>query len=186
MFKVAWTSLADSARMRNKKADRDKLQDRLDYLFPVTSCPHKACSCGEAGCEGCEAEARMLNCNCKRGKKLPVIELKFMLAMQAHRPGKASMMMTGADKVESERQLKAVRREKLVEERSKKNVEKQKKEQEELEERRETELEMLMSEESGEGREEPGELEQEQGLSGARKLKRNTLPLLQTALAAVR
>ena len=73
-----------------------------------------------------------------------------------------------------------------MEERSKKNVEKQKKEQEELEERRETELEMLMSEESGEGREELGELEQEQGLSGARKLKRNTLPLLQTALAAVR
>ena len=36
------------------------------------------------------------------------------------------------------------------------------------------------------GREELGELEQEQGLSGARKLKRNTLPLLQTALAAVR
>ena len=91
MFKVAWTSLADSARMRNKKADRDKLQDRLDYLFPVTSCPHKVCSCTEDGCEGCEAEAHMLNCNCKREKKLPVIELKFMLAMQAHRPGKASM-----------------------------------------------------------------------------------------------
>ena len=55
-----------------------------------------------------------------------------------------------------------------------------------MEERRETELEMLMSEDREEGREELGELLQEQGLSGARKLKRNTLPLLQTALAAVR
>ena len=109
-----------------------------------------------------------------------------MLAMQAHRPGNASMMMTGADKVESDRQLKDVRREKLVEERNKKYEDKQQKEQEELDERRGTELEMLMSEDREEVREEVRELGQEQGLGGARKLQRNTLPLQQTALAAVR
>lgn len=52
-----------------------------------------------------------------------------------------------------------------------------------MEERSRAELEMLMAEEVSE---EAGELGQEQGLSGARKLKRNTLPLPQTALAAIR
>ena len=110
--------------MRNKKEDRDKLQDRLDYMFPVTSCTHKVVFCPEAGCEGCEAEVHMLNCNCKREKKLPVIELKFLQAMQAHRPSKASMMISGVDKVESERQLKAVRREQIVEDRKEKQEKK--------------------------------------------------------------
>ena len=169
--------------MRNKKEDRDKLQDRLDYMFPVTSCTHKVVFCPEAGCEGCEAEVHMLNCNCKREKKLPVIELKFLQAMQAHRPSKASMMISGVDKVESERQLKAVRREQIVEDRKEKQEKKIQKEQEELEERSIAELEMLMAEEVSE---EAGELGQEHGLSGARKLKRNTLPLPQTALAAIR
>ena len=106
--------------MRNKKEDRDKLQDRLDYMFLVTSCPHKVVLCPDAGCEGYEAEVHMLNCNCKREKKLLVIKLKFLQAMQAHTPSKASMMMAGADKVESERQLKAVMREKLVQDRKEK------------------------------------------------------------------
>ena len=103
--------------------------------------------------------------------------------MQAHRPSKASMMISGLDKVESKRQLRAVRGEQIVEDRKEKQEKKIQKEQEELEERSRAGLEMLMAEQvSKEG----GELGQEQGLSGARKLKRNTLPLPQTALAAIR
>ena len=103
-----------------------------------------------------------------------------MLAMQAHRPAKASMMIAGADKVESERQEKAARRKEVDEERRAKKQEKEKEQEKDLEHRSVLEEEMLLCE-----GEEEGEKEDET-LPGAMKPIRNTLKLPQTALAAIR
>ena len=104
---VAWTALSGVARQKSSKADREKFLEKLDYIFPISSCTHKIISCLEASCQGFEPGAHLLNCACRKEKKIPVIEMKFMLAMQAQRPAKACMMIAGADKVESERQEKA-------------------------------------------------------------------------------
>jgi hypothetical protein len=179
-MQVAWTALSGVARQKSSRADREKFLEKLDYIFPISSCTHKIISCLEASCQGCEAGAHLLNCGCRKEKKIPVIELKFMLAMQAHRPAKASMMIAGADKVESERQEKAVRRKEVDEERRAKKQEKEKEQEKDLEHRSVLEEEMLLCE-----GEEEGEKEDET-LPGAMKPVRNTLKLPQTALAAIR
>ena len=49
-IQVAWTALTDIARERGsmkKKEDRTKFLEKLDFLFPITSCTHKVIPCLE-------------------------------------------------------------------------------------------------------------------------------------------
>ena len=121
-----------------KKKDLTKFLDKLDFLFPITSCTHKVIPCiEETSCGGCEIGAHLLNCSCQKEKQIPRLELKFVMAMQEHRPPghKASMMIGGPDKVESARQEKAVKRKKLVADRSLRKTQREKEHEVELEKR---------------------------------------------------
>ena len=89
-----------------KQADRDKFVGKLDYLFSITSCTHKIIPCSEdVSCDGCEIGAHLQDCNCHKEKRIPILKLEFIMTRQAYRPAgqKASMMISGPDKVESAR-----------------------------------------------------------------------------------
>ena len=86
-----------------KEEDRKKFRDKLDFLFPITSCTHKIIpSLEETSCGGCDIGAHLQNCSCQKEKRIPPLELKFVMAMHEYRPpgNKASMMMGGLDYVE--------------------------------------------------------------------------------------
>ena len=185
MFKVAWTALTDMSRERGgmkKQADRDKFVGKLDYLFSITSCTHKIIPCSEdVSCDGCEIGAHLQDCNCHKEKRIPRLELKFMMIMQAYRPAgqKASMMISGPDKVESARQEKALRRKEKYEERVRKRRQKEMCEETDMRNRELEEQELELEENVGEPA--PSIESKRENIS-----KRNTVPLTQTALAAVR
>ena len=108
-----------------------------------------------------------------------------MMAMQEHRPPghKASMMIGGPDKVESARQEKAVKRKKLVADRSLRKTQREKEHEVELENRVEEHKELY--EDGGEVEDEKVEDEEVQKGEKNKRSSKNILPLPQTALAAV-
>jgi hypothetical protein len=188
------------------QANKDKFIERLDYLFDIASCKHEIQFCEDSGCQGCQ-DGVHIDCCCSREKKIPKLELAFFKAMREHRPEgtKAGMMMAGKDKAECLRQDAAEER-KAKEDSAKKMKENKEKEKEtELEER--SQLEQLLREDAGGS--EGGQLDElvkrpQPGLcdyssdedsededwepqdEGARRLKRNYMPIPNTALAAVR
>ena len=55
-IQVAWAALENFAWKRGgmkKEEDRNKFQEKMDFLFNIASCSHSIVPCGEAGCEGC-------------------------------------------------------------------------------------------------------------------------------------
>ena len=109
-----------------------------------------------------------------------------MMAMQEHRPPghKASMMIGGPDKVESARQEKAVKRKKLVADRSLRKTQREKEHEVELENRVEEHKELY--EDGGEVEDEKVEDEEVQKGEKNKRSSKNNLTLPQAALAAVR
>ena len=114
-IQVAWSALENYAWNRGgmkKEGDRKEFEDKLDFLFCISSCRHNILPCLEVGCSGCEEEAHLDQCTCKKGKKIPKLELSFMMSMKRLRPPgqKASMMMSGLDAKETSRQRGAAAR----------------------------------------------------------------------------
>ena len=95
-----------------KEEDRKIFEQKLELLFNITSCTHDIVPCVEVGCEGCEDKAHTKDCNCRREKKIPRLELSFMMAMKVSRPpgSTAMMMMVGPDIKETKKQEKAATR----------------------------------------------------------------------------
>ena len=95
-----------------KEEDRKIFEQKLELLFNITSCTHDIVPCLEAGCKGCQDKAHIKDCNCRREKKIPRLELSFMMAMKVSRPPgtTATMMMVGPDIKETEKQEKAATR----------------------------------------------------------------------------
>jgi hypothetical protein len=147
---VTLTALENFAWNRGgmkKEEDRKSFLDRLDHLFNIASCGHNILPCTEAGCEGCQEGAHLADCNCKKEKKIPKLELAFMMSMKALRPPgqKATMMIAGVDS-EEHKTVKNKEKKELVE---KKAAEMVKKKQLDMDERRGTEAELLLQEQEG-------------------------------------
>jgi hypothetical protein len=208
---VLWTNLGNVAwgRAGMKTQDnKNKFLERLDQLFEIASCQHEILLCEDAGCQGCQDGAHTSKeCSCSRDKKIPKMELLFIKSMREFRPvgTKSKMMMGGMDKKENKRQVAAEER-KAKEASNKELKEKKEKDKEkELEER--SQVEQLLQDEENEagqldelvprpvpdlgdsGDEDSEDEDWEQPDHGARRaggLKRNRMPIPNTALAAVR
>ena len=104
---VAWKTAVETGKGIKKAPDRDKFFEKLDFLFDIASCSCVISPCVDVACPGC-LETVHHSCKCVREKKIPKNELAFMRSMREKRPpGKrASMMMSGNDKQEAERQRK--------------------------------------------------------------------------------
>ena len=183
-IQVAWTALENFAWNRGgmkREEDRNNFLENLDSLFNITSCSHEILPCSESGCEGCQEGAHLLDCTCRREKRIPKLELGFMMAMKTRRPPgqKASMMMTGPDVKETKRQQKAAERKEKDDKMKKATAEKEKEHQKELDDRRSAEAELLLQEQSTEATDES--MAEEEAV-----MKRNTLKITNTALATIR
>ena len=97
-------------------------------------------------CEGCQEGAHRLDCNCRRKKRIPKLELAFMMSMKTRQPPgqKASMMMVGPDIKETKRQQKAAERKEKADKIKKATAEKEKEHQKELDDRRGADAELLL------------------------------------------
>ena len=114
-IQVAWSALENYAWNRGgmkKEGDRKEFVDKLDFLFSISSCRHNIHPCSEVGCSGCEEEAHLDQCTCKKGQKIPKLELSFIMSIKMLRPPghKATMMMSGLDAKETSRQRGAAAR----------------------------------------------------------------------------
>ena len=101
------------------------------------SCSHEILPCSESGCEGCQEGAHLLDCNCRKEKRILKLELAFMMSMKTRRPPdqKASMMMVGPDIKETKRQQKAAEQKEKADKIKKATAEKEKEHQKELDDR---------------------------------------------------
>lgn len=157
-----WNRVTEVARGRAKKAEKEKVDQLLDKLLDITTCPHKIMLCDEPGsaCTGTEEEEckvkAHINCTCLMPSKLPVMELQW-LYMQRNKIGEKSIMkMGGVDWKETEVQEKAA---KNKADKEKAEVKAAKKRQKELDEKlaREKQARQFMAEEDeDEPEENPG------------------------------
>ena len=166
-----------------KAEDKQKYEDKLDTLFNLASCTHPILPCTEAECPGCKEGAHLMNCTCKKEKRIPNLELKFVMVMREVRPPgqKARMLMGPKDVQESKRQNKALDRQANQEAAASKRAEQDKAAAAELEERGRTD-ELLLQEIGAESRGE--EIDLDGGDAGL--TTRNTMQIPHTALAAIR
>ena len=110
-----WNRVTEVARGRAKKAEEKKVDQLLDKLLDITTCPHTIMLCHEpgSGCTGTEEEEckvkAHINCTCLMASKIPVMELQW-LYMQRNKIGEKSIMkMGGVDWKETEIQEKAAK-----------------------------------------------------------------------------
>ena len=181
-IKVAWTSLENVAWKRVGQEDSKTFQDKLDFLFNIAFCSHNILPCIESGCQGCQEKAHLQECNCINAKKIPRLELAFMMSMKASRPPgeKASMMMAGPDLRETKKQEKAAQRKEGSDLAKEKAEKKERDFQEEMKERTAHE-EMLLVEDLSEAGIATTEVLDERNIN-----KYNTMKIPNTALAAIR
>ena len=166
-----------------KEEDRKAFEEKLETLFNLASCTHQILTCTEAECLGCNIGAHLQNCTCKREKRTPTMELKFMESMREVRPPgiKAKMIIGGDDIKESKRQNKALSRKAQEEAFKVAATERAKAVAEDLSERK-AEEEQLLQETADEGE----EVETNYGDWDGEQKTRYTLKIPHTALAAIR
>ena len=114
-IQVAWKALEYFTWNRggiNKETYRKVFHDKLDIFFNIASCNNDILSYREFGCNGCQDNAHLKDCNCRKEKRIPKMELQFTLCIKLLRSlsEKALMMMSGMDIKETVRQNKAVER----------------------------------------------------------------------------
>ena len=73
-------------------------QSRCEKLFDLIFCKCKIISCEEAGCEGCCDSSAHITCTCKREKKIPLVELAYVMDQRNREGGKGQFQMTDLDK----------------------------------------------------------------------------------------
>ena len=186
-IEAAYTALGNLVRNRGnmkKQTDKDKFLMKLDFLFDIASCTCAILSCSEADCEGCHEAAHQVKCSCSRERKIPSMEMRFMLAMRTHRPSgkKASMMMSGDDKKETKRQTAAENRKNKKDEVEKKREEKEKQKRRDLKERADANELLLLDSPDEEDHDKDDVWERDT----TSVMEKNMLKMPNTALAAIR
>ena len=109
-----WKRVEEVVRGRAKKSEKEKVLELLDRLFDITNCNHIILHCEEADSQckdtkSCQTKAH-IKCDCPRENKVPIMELQWLAVQRAKREEKSKMMMTYNDKDETERQRKAEKR----------------------------------------------------------------------------
>ena len=184
-IQVAWSALENYAWNRGgmkKEGDRKEFVDKLDFLFSISSCRHNILPCSDVGCSGCEEEAHLDQCTCKKGQKIPKLELSFMMSMKRLRPPghKATMMMSGLDAKETSRQRGAAARKEKDVKAKERAAEKMKETEKEMEDRiKDAEEELLLQDIEA-------NTEEEATTEEAIPKKKNMIKIPHTALAAIR
>ena len=72
-------------------------QLKCDKLFDLIFCKCKILPCDEAGCEGCDHAAH-ITCTFTKEKKIPKVELAYVMDQRDRRGGKGSFQMGDLDK----------------------------------------------------------------------------------------
>ena len=87
-FMKEWNEFKNLRRTSSKRGKKRILFDsRLDKLFDIIKCKCDIQKCFDAGCDGCEFEAHVVNCKCSRDTKvrnnaillIPVKFIRFVL-----------------------------------------------------------------------------------------------------------
>ena len=170
----AWTKARNIANRRCCRTPQvDQFSSSLDKLFDITRCRCPITACSDSGCDGCQNKAHV-SCACPKEQKIPVIELAFLLA-QRQKSGEFSMhQIASADRQETKRQKKALKR-KLDDERKKEAEEKRSKDQTQRQPESADEAETDTSEEFS-----------TQPDDSSFSSHRNTVSIPNTALASIR
>ena len=158
-LKTAWeTAQKIAIKHFTKKSKIKAFEDKLDKLLDITKCrcsiklchdfgcPEncRRCSkCARCGtckqCKECEecAQGAHISCSCPRAEKIPLLELRFILAQRDKIGEKGAMMMaTSVDMKEQKKKEKQDSRKGLEITRVESKKEKEKEEQQELETRK--------------------------------------------------
>ena len=72
-------------------------QNKCEKLFDMIWCKCKILPCAEVACEGCIPAAH-ITCNCSKEKKIPKMELAYVMDQRDRQGGKGAMQMAGFDK----------------------------------------------------------------------------------------
>ena len=153
-----WNRVSEVARGRAKKAEKEKVDQLLDKLLDITTCPCTIILCDEvgSGCTGTEEEEckvkAHIKCICVKANKIPVMELQWLYIQREKTGEKSQMKMGKVDWKETETQVTAANNKAEKKEAEAKAAMKKKKELAELH-AREKQAEQFMAEED--------ELEQE-------------------------
>ena len=126
-LKDLWEKALKLAKGVGKIQEKQRFSQKLDKLLDILYCKCPIFLCSEFGCEDpdCDQEAHT-KCNCKRGEKIPVIELMFIKAQREKVGSYSTHMIAGADRPESRRQedaLLAQQKKKEADERKMKKAE---------------------------------------------------------------
>ena len=87
-----WNRGTEVARGRAKKAEEKKVDQLLDKLLDITTCPHTIMLCHDpgSGCTGTEEEEckvkAYINCTRLMASKIPVIELQWLYMQVSEEP----------------------------------------------------------------------------------------------------
>ena len=132
---VLWQKLEDAAsggkkkkavkRKKKGQAEREKEEflNSLDKLFDICSCHCPISLCIGTNCkENCQQKTH-IQCTCSADKKIPVLELEFLLDQREKTGAHGRMQIGLKDNVETSRQEKALAREILFQQRETKREE---------------------------------------------------------------
>ena len=84
-------------------------EDKLDSLLDITTCKCKIETCVLDTCVS-SCTGYHIDCSCPRPQKLPTLELEWIFYERQKKGEKSGMMMSTNDRVETERQQKAMKR----------------------------------------------------------------------------
>ena len=171
----AMTKARDIANGRCSRASEvDRFSSTLDKLFDITRCRCPITTCSDSReCEGCQNKAHV-SCSCPKERKIPFMELAFLLAQRQKTGELSQQQIAGADRKETKRQESIMKR-KLVEERKKEAEKKRQQEEEQSQSGSLEEMEAEMPEDPS-----------TQAVDNASSSRRNTVSIPNTALASIR
>lgn len=158
-LKTAWeTAQKIAMKHLTKKSQIEAFEEKLDKLLDITKCqcsinlcqnfgcPEKCRRCNKCGrcgickqwkeCEEC-AQGAHISCSCLRAERIPLLELRFIIAQKEKMGEKGAMMMaTTVDMKEQKKKEKQESMKGLKMKRVESKKDKEKKEQQELETRK--------------------------------------------------
>jgi hypothetical protein len=105
-----WKDTNDVAWGRVKQKKKDKVMYSLDRLLDISKCRCALQSCEEVSCEGnCKSGPHMV-CHCPPEKKLPKLELGFILAQRSKTGDYGALQIGHVDTTESKKMKRSAAR----------------------------------------------------------------------------
>ena len=110
-----WNRFQEVARGRTSKAEKSKVDDMLDTLMDITTCPHDIIQCDSvfSGCATAEGEECLvkahIHCTCPKESKIPAMELQWLYQQRNKKGEQSGMRMAGVDWKETAKQQKAIK-----------------------------------------------------------------------------